>query len=145
MNQTRYVLRRWNSKRSHAETIQRTMMGLATPKCIPSKARNRQKSGWIRERHGTRSTTKRKPDKADGDASKEQRDIVNAVIDQDKSHYGEAMKSEHRDKWSVAMIEELDALKANDVWQVVVPPRKVHFLHNKWVGVQDEDRRKWRH
>ena len=31
------------------------------------------------------------------------------------------------------MTEELDSLKANDVWEVVVLPRKAHILHNKWV------------
>ena len=31
------------------------------------------------------------------------------------------------------MTEELDFLKANDVWEVVVLPRKAHILHNKWV------------
>ena len=31
------------------------------------------------------------------------------------------------------MTEELDALKANDVWEIVVPPGNAHVLHNKWV------------
>ena len=31
------------------------------------------------------------------------------------------------------MDEELDALKANDVWTIVVPPKNAHVLHNKWV------------
>ena len=52
-------------------------------------------------------------------------------IDQDPRHYGKAMNSEQRDKWRVAMAEELDDLKANDIKQVVVPPRKAHVLHNK--------------
>ena len=43
------------------------------------------------------------------------------------------MKSEHRDKWSVDMTDELDSLKANGAWQVVVPPGNTHVLHNKWV------------
>ena len=43
------------------------------------------------------------------------------------------MKSDHRDQWRVAITEELDALKKNDVWQIVVPPRNAHVLHNKWV------------
>ena len=47
-----------------------------------------------RERHGTRSTAKRKPDKADVSASIEQRDIVNAVIDQGLRHYGEVASIE---------------------------------------------------
>uniref|UniRef100_A0AAV1UJN6 Reverse transcriptase Ty1/copia-type domain-containing protein n=1 Tax=Peronospora matthiolae TaxID=2874970 RepID=A0AAV1UJN6_9STRA len=31
------------------------------------------------------------------------------------------------------MTEELDALKANDVWEIVVPPENAQVLHNKWV------------
>ena len=31
------------------------------------------------------------------------------------------------------MTEELDALKANDVWEIVVPPGNAHVLHYKWV------------
>ena len=31
------------------------------------------------------------------------------------------------------MTEELDALKSNDVWTIVIPPKSVHVLHNKWV------------
>ena len=43
------------------------------------------------------------------------RDVVNAVIAQDPKHYGEAVKSKHHQEWKIAMTEELDALKANDV------------------------------
>ena len=67
------------------------------------------------------------------DTSSGQQGILNAVIAQDPRHYGEAMKSDHRDQWRIAMAEELDALEANDVWQIVVPPRTAHVLHNKWV------------
>ena len=31
------------------------------------------------------------------------------------------------------MAVEMDALKSNDVWKVVVPPKNAHVLHNKWV------------
>ena len=66
--------------------------------------------------------------------SAENRDIVNVVIGQDTRHYGKAMKGKHRDQWIVAMTEELDALKSNDVWKIVVPPKGAHVLHNKWVN-----------
>ena len=60
-------------------------------------------------------------------------DVVNAAIAQDPKHYGEAVKSKHHQEWKIAMTEELDALKAKNVWTVVVPPKDAHDLHNKWV------------
>ena len=59
--------------------------------------------------------------------------MVNAVMLQDPKHYGDAINGVHREQWQVAMTEELDALKPNDVWTVVVPPKGAHFLHNNWV------------
>lgn len=70
---------------------------------------------------------------AEDDTSVDSCDIVNAVFEQDQKHYGEAMKSENRNQCLVDIIEELEALKANDVWKIVVPPRNAHVLHNKWV------------
>ena len=37
------------------------------------------------------------------------------------------------------MTEELDALKANNVWTVVVPPKDAHVLYNKWVYKTKKD------
>uniref|UniRef100_A0AAV1T2U8 Reverse transcriptase Ty1/copia-type domain-containing protein n=1 Tax=Peronospora matthiolae TaxID=2874970 RepID=A0AAV1T2U8_9STRA len=37
------------------------------------------------------------------------------------------------------MTEELDALKANDVREIVVPPGNAHFLHNIWVYKTNTD------
>uniref|UniRef100_A0AAV1VL46 Reverse transcriptase Ty1/copia-type domain-containing protein n=1 Tax=Peronospora matthiolae TaxID=2874970 RepID=A0AAV1VL46_9STRA len=95
--------------------------------------RKGRKSTWTRERHGTRSTTSIQPKVIEVDTSVDGCDIVNAIVEQDPKHYGEAMKSGQRDQWQVAMTEELDALEANDVWKIVVPPRNAHVLHNKWV------------
>ena len=47
--------------------------------------------------------------------------------------YGDAAKRDHREKWLTAMTEALDALRSNDVWTVVIPPKGAHVLHNKWV------------
>ena len=58
---------------------------------------------------------------------------INAIVVQDPKHYGEATKSEYRKQWLTLMTEDLDALKPNDVWTVVMPPKGVHALHNKWV------------
>ena len=108
------------------------MMGLETAiRVLETIARIEGPDG--RERHVTRSIAKGQPDQHSGGASTGQRDVVNTVIDQDPRHYDEAMKSEYRYKWCVAMTEELEALKENDVWEFVVPPRKAHVLHNKWV------------
>ena len=63
----------------------------------------------------------------------EQQDVVNAIILQDPKHYGEAVMSDCREKCLTAMIEELNALKSNDVWTVVMALKGAHGLHNKWV------------
>uniref|UniRef100_A0AAV1UB61 Uncharacterized protein n=1 Tax=Peronospora matthiolae TaxID=2874970 RepID=A0AAV1UB61_9STRA len=41
--------------------------------------------------------------------------MVNAVAVQDPKHYGKAVKSDRREQWKIAMTEEMDALKTNDV------------------------------
>lgn len=97
------------------------------------------RSGWTRERHGTRSTSKKQATEASNEGLSNQQDVVNAVMTQDPKHYGEAVKSDHREQWNVAMTEELDALKANDVWTIVVPPKGAHVLHNKWVYKKKTD------
>uniref|UniRef100_A0AAV1SYC6 Reverse transcriptase Ty1/copia-type domain-containing protein n=1 Tax=Peronospora matthiolae TaxID=2874970 RepID=A0AAV1SYC6_9STRA len=43
------------------------------------------------------------------------------------------MNGKNRDQWLIAVTEELDAIKSNDVWEIVVPLRDAHVLHNKWV------------
>uniref|UniRef100_A0AAV1TQS0 Integrase catalytic domain-containing protein n=1 Tax=Peronospora matthiolae TaxID=2874970 RepID=A0AAV1TQS0_9STRA len=101
--------------------------------------RKGRKSTWTRERHVTRSTTSSQPKVVVVDTSVDGCDIVNAIVEQDPKHYGEAMKSGQRDQWQVAMTEELDALEANDVWKIVVPPRNAHVLHNKWVYKTNTD------
>ena len=97
-----------------------------------AKGRKGGKFGWTRERHGTRSTTKQPAKNLSNEAS-EQQGVVNTITTQDPKHYGEAVKSDHREQWLIAMTEKLDALKPNDVWDVVVPPKGAHVLSNKWV------------
>ena len=58
---------------------------------------------------------------------------VNRMRDPDPKNYGESMQSQLKDKWQVAISEELQALKDNDVWVVVAPLRKSHVLHTGWV------------
>ena len=92
-----------------------------------------RKPEWTRERHGTRSTNRRQVEHVSSRVTSGSKDVVNAVIAQDPKHYGEAIKSKYHQEWKIAMTEELDALKANDVWTIVVPPKDAHVLHNKWV------------
>ena len=47
--------------------------------------------------------------------------------------YSEAVKSTSKAKWAVAIDEELKALEENGVWEVVVPPKGSHVLHNKYL------------
>eukprot|EP00644_Phytophthora_capsici_P019020 jgi/Phyca11/133345/e_gw1.420.2.1 len=43
------------------------------------------------------------------------------------------MRSCHRDGWQKAIREELQALRENGVWDIVVKPRGERVLHTKWV------------
>ena len=67
------------------------------------------------------------------DRAVESQDIVSTVREPDPRNYGEAMRSHSKDKWLMAITEELTALEANGVWAVVSPPKASHVLHNKWV------------
>ncbi|GMF64041.1 unnamed protein product [Phytophthora fragariaefolia] len=51
----------------------------------------------------------------------------------DPRNYREAMRSEHADKWKVAMVEEIGALENNQTWELVKKPDRVKVLHSKWV------------
>ena len=88
---------------------------------------------WTSDQYRTWSTSKREIEETSTEQSADRHDVVNAVIVQDPKHYGEAINSDHREQWQVAMNEELDPMKSKDVWTVVVPPKGVHVLHNKWV------------
>lgn len=46
-------------------------------------------------------------------------------------NYGQAMKSEQRGRWLIALSEELQALEYNGVCLVVGPPNNFHVLHIK--------------
>ncbi|KAG3093769.1 hypothetical protein PI125_g16720 [Phytophthora idaei] len=43
------------------------------------------------------------------------------------------MRNAHKEGWLEAMAEELKALEANGVWEVVQKPRGAHVLRTKWV------------
>ena len=54
--------------------------GIRNIKRCASKVQKGREAGWTRESHGTRSITKRQPDKAGRDVSRGQRDIVNESV-----------------------------------------------------------------
>ena len=88
-------------------------------------------SEWTRDPHMTRSRRNDEDISSEVTIPSEGVDIVNAV--RDPKNYGEAVRSDSKDKWAVAIKDELDALEENGVWAVVVPPDNAHILHNKWV------------
>ena len=47
--------------------------------------------------------------------------------------YQEAVESEQKEKWLVAMQEEMDALKKNHTYDLVLLPNGMNALKNKWV------------
>lgn len=59
--------------------------------------------------------------------------MINSVREADQKNYGQAMTSEKREKWLVAMSEELKALEDNGLWLIVVPSNNSHVLHTKWI------------
>ena len=56
-------------------------------------------------------------------------EVLRAVLGPDPRNYGEALRSAQKGKWSQATHEELQAM----VCEVVLPPKRSHVLHNKWV------------
>ena len=51
----------------------------------------------------------------------------------DPTSYNEAINSDQSSEWSKAMIEELDSMKKNDVWDLVELPNGVKPVGCKWV------------
>jgi len=100
-----------------------------------TKGKCRAKSRWTREKHQTRSATRKAASPENIGASKDVAapDVVNSVRVADSKNFREAMKSPLKDEWTMAMVEELKALKENGGWTVELPPVGSHVLHTKWV------------
>ena len=81
----------------------------------------------------TRSISKKTGRHSDADKGVDTQEIVKSVVETDPRNYAEAMMSQSKDKWPVAITEELTALEENDVWAMVVPPVDSHVMHNKWI------------
>lgn len=58
--------------------------------------------------------------------------LTTIEAEEDPKTYKEAMKRNDRDKWLIAMQEEIDSLKKNQVWELVDRPRQ-NVVTNKWV------------
>jgi hypothetical protein len=52
--------------------------------------------------------------------------------DGDPTSYWEAINSA-QEEWVTAMKEEMDALAANDTWELVDRPKNVKVIDNHWV------------
>lgn len=66
-------------------------------------------------------------------------DIAITVVEPDPRSYGESVRRQSKDKWLVAITEDLTALEANGVWAMVVPPVDLKYPTQQ-VGIQDENR-----
>ena len=51
----------------------------------------------------------------------------------------EALSSEEKDKWTVAMEKEFSSLKANDVWDIVDLPKDRKAIGSKWIFKRKRD------
>ena len=51
----------------------------------------------------------------------------------DPTSYNEAVNSDHSSQWNKAMIDELDSMSKNDVWQLVELPKGIKPVGCKWV------------
>lgn len=56
---------------------------------------------------------------------------LNAIVA--PKSYGEALKSEHSERWKAAMDEEYASLVANDTWSLVPRPKGVRVLPTMWL------------
>ena len=90
------------------------------------------KSVWTRERPVTRSLQYEHAISRDIHQTLEvDLVVVNNVNDVDSSNYREAIQSADKSEWKTAMQEELQALEANQVWNMVATPDNASRLHTK--------------
>lgn len=58
---------------------------------------------------------------------------VTGMLSDDPQTYEEAMNRPDRDRWMVAMREEMRALEENHTWDLTTVPRDQKTIRNKWV------------
>lgn len=58
----------------------------------------------------------------------------------DPTSFREAMKSQNVDKWREAMLNELESMKNNQVWELVEPHKSQKLVGSKWVFKTKKDK-----
>ena len=55
------------------------------------------------------------------------------VMEDDPVNFHQAMQSANSQQWLEAMNEEMQSMKDNDVWDLVVLPEGIKPIGNKWI------------
>ena len=63
----------------------------------------------------------------------------NREIEDDPATYEEAIRSEEKNEWLIAMNEELSAHERNNTWSVVDKDASMNVISTKWVFVKKRD------
>ncbi|GMF15835.1 unnamed protein product [Phytophthora fragariaefolia] len=92
-----------------------------------AKSKHRKNSRWTREKHETRSVSRKAAATAEQLNASDSQDVsnpdaVNSVRVADPKNYGQAMRRGPKNGWIIAMVEECKALEENGMWTVVLPP-----------------------
>ncbi|CAI5704015.1 unnamed protein product [Peronospora effusa] len=86
---------------------------------------------WTRAPYGTRGATKRSM--AETMPATNYVATALQVHEPDPKTHAEEMSSSKAEGWIKAMLEEIQALEYNDVWNVIKRPADANLLHSKWV------------
>ena len=70
---------------------------------------------------------------SDSDSDNDDQVLVAKLDNDEPGTYKQAVKGEDRERWVIAMDEEIDALKRNDTWDVVKIPDGRKIVDSKWV------------
>ena len=99
----------------------------------PAARPKRKRKAWKRGAYGTRSAQYGGAEAQNGAGAQAGSEIVNAAFEPDPTSYGQAMKRKKSEGWQKAMGEEIMALEANQVWNLVKRSVGINALHSKWV------------
>ena len=67
-----------------------------------------------------------------------------AAVNNDPTNYREALESKDRDKWLMAINEELQSMTENEVWEIVDRPakeicgKKTNLIDSRWIFKRKE-------
>ncbi len=59
--------------------------------------------------------------------------LIYYTIHQEPTSHKDAVKSPEKDQWNQAMDNEMESLKANDVWELTTLPPGKQVVGSKWV------------